>query len=136
MKRERSEYDSFEASSRENRRLQRQEKLIVEVTEAIAKVLNESNISQAELARRLGTTKGYVSQLLNGGRNLTLRTLADVSDALHCVVDVCLKDQAEFHQRSEIEVDVSDRWRRDKFMGSLVEFRPRSQPKHKGSLAA
>lgn len=59
-----------------------QERFILEVTERICGYMEEHNISRAELARRLGKTKGYVSQLLSGGRNLTVRTIADVSYAL------------------------------------------------------
>jgi transcriptional regulator with XRE-family HTH domain len=128
-----SEYQDFETSSPENRRLQRREKLLVEVTEAIAKVLNEEGISQTELARRLGTTKGYVSQLLNGGRNLTLKTLADVADALGCVIEVCLQDEAEFRRRGEFEVVImQDRWNRERRMSNVVEFKPRLMERARG----
>jgi transcriptional regulator with XRE-family HTH domain len=78
----RSDYEAFEASSRENHRLLRQEELIVEVTEALATALSREGITKAQLAQRLGRSKGFVSQILAGGRNLTLRTVADVADAL------------------------------------------------------
>jgi transcriptional regulator with XRE-family HTH domain len=54
-----------------------QEELILEVTETICDILENENISRKELADRLGKSKGFISQLLNGGRNLTLRTVAD-----------------------------------------------------------
>lgn len=62
----------------EFRRLLAQEELILEVTEVLCGVLEQEHISKKELAERLGKTKGFVSQLLNGGRNLTLRTVADI----------------------------------------------------------
>jgi plasmid maintenance system antidote protein VapI len=71
----------------------RQEELIIEVTEALARALRTSGLTQTELASRLGKTKGFVSQILGGGRNLTLRTLADVAGALGCKVQVQLKRQ-------------------------------------------
>lgn len=61
----------------EFRKLLAQEELILEVTETICDILEDENISRKELADRLGKSKGFVSQLLNGGRNLTLRTIAD-----------------------------------------------------------
>lgn len=88
MTTETSDYENFERLSVEHRRLLRQEELILEVTEAIARALKEVQITQSELAERLGKTKGFVSQILGGGRNLTLRTLSDVSDALGCTVHV------------------------------------------------
>lgn len=63
-------------------RLVRQEELILDVTERLTEALHEMGVTQAELARRLGRTPGFVSQLLGGGRNLTLRTIADIAVAL------------------------------------------------------
>ena len=54
----------------------------MEVTETICELLEKEKISRKELADRLGKTKGFVSQLLNGGRNLTLRTVADILHVL------------------------------------------------------
>ena len=70
-----------------------QEELIIEVTEAMARALRGSGLTQTELAHRLGKSKGFVSQVLGGGKNLTLRTLADVAGALGCKVQVQLKPQ-------------------------------------------
>lgn len=63
-------------------RLMAQEELILEVTETLCELLENEKISRKELADRLGKTKGFVSQLLNGGRNLTLRTVADILHVL------------------------------------------------------
>lgn len=62
--------------------LLRQERLILDVTEQLAGALEKSRVTQAELARRMERTPGFVSQLLGGGRNLTLRTIADIAAAL------------------------------------------------------
>ena len=59
-----------------------QEDLIMEVTETLCELLEKEKISRKELADRLGKSKGFVSQLLNGGRNLTLRTVADILHVL------------------------------------------------------
>ena len=63
-------------------RLVRQEELILEVTEKLTQALEEAGITRTELAGRLGRTPGYVSQVFGGGRNLTLRTVADIAAAL------------------------------------------------------
>ncbi len=63
-------------------RLLAQERLILDATEAIVGLLEEQGVSRQELARRLGKSKGFVSQLLSGERNMTLRTLADLGYAL------------------------------------------------------
>lgn len=63
-------------------RLLRQERLILDVTEQLAGALENNGVTRAELARRMDRTPGFVSQVLGGGRNLTLRTIADIAAAL------------------------------------------------------
>lgn len=77
-----SGFEVFERSSPRKRRLLREEQLILEVGEMMAGLLESEEVSRAELGRRMGRTKGFVSQILAGDKNLTLRTIADVCDAL------------------------------------------------------
>jgi len=72
----------------EFRKLLAQEELILEVTEVLCGLLEQEKISRKELADRLGKSKGFVSQLLNGGRNLTLRTVADILHVLGYKVSI------------------------------------------------
>ena len=78
---QRTDYETFEAA---NRQLLRQEELIVDATEALSAALERSGITKAALAQRLGKSKAFVTQVLSGRRNLTLRTIADVADGLGC----------------------------------------------------
>jgi hypothetical protein len=66
----------------ENRALYQQEELLLEVTELLSSVMEDNGVSKAELARRLGRSKAFVTQCLGGGQNLTLRTLSDLFLAL------------------------------------------------------
>jgi plasmid maintenance system antidote protein VapI len=86
MNRTLTDYELFELGSPDHRRLHLEEQLIFDVTEGLSEALESAGLTKTELAKRLGTTKGFVSQLLAGGRNLTLRTVADVADALGCSV--------------------------------------------------
>ena len=52
----------------EYERLLCQERLILDVTELLAGALEDGGVTRAELARRLGRTPGFVSQLLGGRR--------------------------------------------------------------------
>ena len=81
-KRNLTDVERFEQFSTEGRRLLNQEKLILEVTEALSEAIEERGLTRSEVAKRLGKTKGFVSQLLAGGRNLTLRSVADLADAI------------------------------------------------------
>ena len=58
------------------------EELILEVTEVLCKIMRDEDITRKQLADLLGKSKGDVSQLLNGERNLTLRTVADILHVL------------------------------------------------------
>jgi len=75
-------FEAFEAGSGRRRRLLRQEQLIVQVAEKLVEMLERESVSRTELGRRLGKSKGFISQILAGDKNLTLRTVADVCDAL------------------------------------------------------
>jgi transcriptional regulator with XRE-family HTH domain len=65
-----------------NAKLLAQEVLISQATEEIWKAMEDAGVNKAELARKMGTTESYVSQVLNGSCDLTLRTLAEISLAL------------------------------------------------------
>ncbi len=70
------------AQNPENMRLLQQERLILEVTGRICQLMGDKEINRKELADLLGTTKGYITQLLDGRANMTLRKIADVFTAL------------------------------------------------------
>ncbi len=59
-----------------------QEAAILDTTELICELMAEQNINRAELARRMGRSKGFISQLLDGSRNMTIRTVADIFTCL------------------------------------------------------
>ena len=60
------------------RRLLSVEALVAEATELIARLMAEQNVSKADLARRLKKSRAWVTQLLSGKANMTVRTLAEV----------------------------------------------------------
>jgi len=62
----------------QNMRMFQQERAIYEITELIESVMEKQGISRSALAIRLGKTKGWVTQLLDGETNKTIRTVADV----------------------------------------------------------
>lgn len=68
--------------SPEFRRLYAIEGLVTEAGELIARLMQKQRVTKAELARRLGKSRAYITQMLSGSKNLTLRTLAEVVYAL------------------------------------------------------
>lgn len=83
--------------TREGMRLYQQERAILDVTELVCQVMEEQDVSRSELAQRIGKTKGYITQLLDGRRNMTVRTISDVFTAL---------DRAVHFQEGPLEVTV------------------------------
>ncbi len=66
----------------EGMRLYQQERAIQELTDLTCEIMQEQDVNRSELARRLGKTKGYITQLLDGRTNMTVRTISDVFVAL------------------------------------------------------
>jgi transcriptional regulator with XRE-family HTH domain len=64
-------------------RLYQQERAIQELTDLVCELMDEQHVTRADLARRLGKTPGYITQLLDGRANMTIRTIADVLHALN-----------------------------------------------------
>lgn len=56
--------------------------LVTRLTNEINWYMRERGLTRADLASRMGVSPGRVSQILGGGENLTLRTLAALSTAL------------------------------------------------------
>lgn len=65
-------------------------RLTTQVTNEINWHMREHNLTRADLASRMGVSPGRVSQVLSGGENLTLRTLASLATALGTQFDLAL----------------------------------------------
>lgn len=75
-------YSEDNEFSRAEERAYAREELVYNVTEDILVALEDLDVSKKELARRLGKSRSYVSQILSGARNMTLGSLSDICFAL------------------------------------------------------
>jgi DNA-binding Xre family transcriptional regulator len=66
---------------------------IAELTEDICRLMEEKQISRAELARRLGTSRAYVTKLLDGNANFTLATMVKLAMALDGALHLHIADR-------------------------------------------
>lgn len=64
------------------------EAAILEFNEKIVTHMEANSISRAELSRRLGVSKAFVTKMLNGNPNLTIKTMMSVADALGCELNL------------------------------------------------
>lgn len=82
----RSSYEVF-LDDAENRRIFEQESLAIEATELISELMEKQDVKKADLAKEIGKSKAFVTQVLGGSRNMTMHTFADFAFALgHRVV--------------------------------------------------
>ncbi|MCJ7795879.1 MAG: helix-turn-helix transcriptional regulator [Thermoleophilia bacterium] len=66
------------------------EGMLWDINDQIARAMKKQNISRAELARRLDTSRSYVTKLLRGTTNVTLQSLARVAIALGSEISISL----------------------------------------------
>lgn len=61
----------------------------MEYGKALRRILRDTDVSQSELARRMGTSTAYVSQLCSGKiKEPTLSKALEIADALGVSVDL------------------------------------------------
>jgi transcriptional regulator with XRE-family HTH domain len=70
------------------------EGLMLDVATTVWAVMKRLGLSQRELASKLGKHPAYVSRILNGSHNLTLKTIAEVAVALGQQVRIEIEPQA------------------------------------------
>lgn len=63
-----------------------------ELIREIEERMEQHGISRAELARRLGTSKAYVTKVLGGNANFTLTTMVRLAQALGGRIQVHIAD--------------------------------------------
>jgi antitoxin component HigA of HigAB toxin-antitoxin module len=83
MTNDKSTFETY-VENPERRRIFEQERLMVDATELLFTAMELRRTKKADLAQKLGRSKAYVTQMLRGNQNLTLRTLADVFCVLNC----------------------------------------------------
>lgn len=86
-------------TTKNGRRMLVREQTILEVTEMICSLMDASGVTRSELARRMGKTKAAVSQMLDGERNLTLKS---VSDMLFALDKALVADCREFDEPATV----------------------------------
>jgi Helix-turn-helix. len=85
------------------------------VTLQVLRGMDEQSVTQAELARRMGCSQQYVSNLLKGSSNMTLETIARLEIALNLdILKTALTDVGSFaapnhpHTHCSQSLEVSD----------------------------
>lgn len=104
----RTEHERF-LEKPEHQKVFDEEKLLVDVSILVAEIMEKQGVSRAQLAQRLGKSKAYVSQVLRGDANMTLRTVADLFSVLECNIEVNAAPKLEEKECGwDLSVDASN----------------------------
>ncbi len=89
------------------------EGVLLDVNERVCQLMERKSVSRAELARRLGKSRAYVTRLLNGLPNVTLKTLTQIAIALGEGIEVFVPSSiAEERRRAAEAVAAEEREKR------------------------
>jgi transcriptional regulator with XRE-family HTH domain len=70
-------------------------RIVQGASEVIRALMERQGVNKAELARRVGKSRAYVTQSLGGDRNMTLGSLARFANALNADAVIDLKPREE-----------------------------------------
>ncbi|MCK4541918.1 MAG: helix-turn-helix transcriptional regulator [Spirochaetales bacterium] len=68
------------------------DKIAFQIAIRIGELLDETNISRRDLAKKLKVSKSYVTQILQGVNNMTILTLCKIASALNVEAAVELRE--------------------------------------------
>lgn len=66
----------------------RLEQILFNVAEQVCNLAENQGMTRSELAQRLAVTPAYITKLLNGNPNLTIKSLLKLSDVLGQTLDI------------------------------------------------
>lgn len=113
-------FDSMESESKTNKKIFARATLIQNVTEDIMIAMEDLKISKSDLARKIGKSKSYITQILSGSRNMTLTSLSDLCFELDIIPDVkILEDNQKFENfdlDESIENSITFTWEKEELV--------------------
>ena len=77
----------------------RLEEAILNFTEQICEQMEKQKITRAELAERLGVSRAFITKLLNGNPNLTLKTMINMASALKSDLNIQIQPRRSAAKR-------------------------------------
>lgn len=77
----------------------RLEGVIYDFTEQICELMEKQKINRAELAKRLGVSPAFITKLLNGNPNLTLKTMMNIASALKSDLNIQIQPRRSAAKR-------------------------------------
>lgn len=76
-------------------------KIQLDLFNQVFNYLENNNMNRSELAKKLGVTKGYISQVLNGDSDHRISKIVELSLAIGVVPDIRFKNLKEYIEADE-----------------------------------
>ena len=92
------------------------EELAIDITERINVIMERKGLNKQKIARLLNVSKSYISKLLNGNPNMTIKTLAKITVALDENIIIVPKEKNEVFEVSAEYVDAAQELLRMSFI--------------------
>ena len=70
------------------------ETAILDFTEKLVGKMHQAGLCRAELTQKLGVSRPFVTKLLNGNPNMTIKTMVSIAHALECEMKIALRRKA------------------------------------------
>ncbi len=80
------------------------ESLVTEAAELIARLMAEKKVNKAALAKRLNRSRAWITQLLSGKTNMSVRTLAELAYALEAEVKLDAQPAARANASRDVRL--------------------------------
>ena len=75
----------------------------LEISEQVFQLMEDQDVTEAELARRLGSSRAYVNKVLQGSTNFTIESLVKLGIALNCELKLGFE---KTRKTSDAEADI------------------------------
>lgn len=102
------------------------EGLMLELNEQILGLLNSRGMSRKQLSKELGVSPAYITKLLNGNSNLTLKSLVKIATVMETSINIYIGEEKKVKYQIPSE---------DKYF-KLIEFIPPRRVFKNETLAA
>jgi transcriptional regulator with XRE-family HTH domain len=79
-------------------------KIQIELYQKVEQYLKDNKMTRTELAQRLGVSKGYISQIMNGDYNHRISKLVELALAIGYIPHIVFEEQNKI--RTEVKYDV------------------------------
>lgn len=73
------------------------ERAKLEIAEQLMRAMSQEGVTKAELSRRMGKSRAYITQILHGDVNFTIESLVRIALTLNCEIQTLIVSKNPLH---------------------------------------